>query len=132
MERVPRRRRIVRRKLDKRIALALLLVLLAGTTGAQELEKASYEAWNGTSEAGKVAFVQGMMVGAYWVAVAYMSENPGRELPRIDHLVPKGIDGGSLSRLVTDVYREPKNRGVPVVYIVVNWQKYWALYGGGL
>lgn len=122
----------MRRKLDKRSCLALLLVLLAGTISAQGLEKAAYDSWNATSESSRVAYVQGMMVGAYWVAISYMAENPGKSLPRIDHLVPKGIDGGSLAKLITDVYREPQNRNLPIVYIVVNWQKYWALYGGGL
>ena len=122
----------MKRKLDNWVMGALLLVLLTGTASAQGLEQASYEAWNATDANSRVAFVQGMMVGAYWVAIAYMAENPGKALPRIDHLVPKGISGGSLAQLISDVYADQGNRNLPIVYIVVNWQKYWALYGGGL
>jgi len=122
----------VKRKLDNWVMGALLLVLLTGTASAQGLEQASYEAWNATDANSRVAFVQGMMVGAYWVAIAYMAENPGKALPRIDHLVPKGVSGGSLAQLISDVYADQGNRNLPIVYIVVNWQKYWALYGGGL
>ena len=92
----------------------------------------SYDDWNATPWNSKVAYINGILIGTYYVAIAYAWENPGMGLPDIQHLVPAGIAADDAARLVDAVYHDPENRKLPIVYIVVNWKSYNSKYGGGI
>jgi hypothetical protein len=123
----------MKRSLDKWIVLGLLLVLLTGTLVAQAregLQFAAYPTWANSREDDRLAYINGVMSGAYYVAITYMLENPGKGLPAIDHLIPRGINVGDMATLIATVYRYPENREIATVAIICNWRKYYAMYGG--
>jgi len=121
----------VKRTLDKCVVLGLLLVLLTGTVAAQDgAQYGAYESWQLTDSEGQIAYIVGIMVGAYYIAVTYALENQGKIYPKIDHLIPYGADAGELQSLINRVYRDFNNRQIAVVAIVCNWRKYHAIYGG--
>lgn len=125
-------------KWKRMVYLVLVLLMVSTTAGAQNREypgdprMANYEQWNPTPWNSKVAYINGVIIGAYYVAVAYAYENPGMGLPDIQHLVPEGIAADQLAKLVDAVYGDANNRKLPIVYIVVNWRKLWPRYGGGI
>lgn len=120
------------------VYFVLFVALVSAVVGAQTREypgdprMANYEHWNPTPWNSKVAYINGILIGTYYVAVAYAYENPGRGLPDIQHLVPEGIAADQLARLVDAVYGDASNRKLPIVYIVVNWRKLWPRYGSGI
>ena len=121
----------MKRVLDRVLILGVVLVLLSGTLFAQQREGSqfdAYAAWSVSSYSAKAAFINGIMVGSYYVAITYMMENPGKGLPPIDHLVPHGISVGEMIELIDAVYAYPANRQIAMVAIVCNWRKYAERY----
>jgi hypothetical protein len=112
------------KRLDKLLVLGLVLVLLTGTLFAQsdDLQRANYSSWAVSNRAERVSFVAGVMAGAYYVAIMYMSENEGKGVAPIEHWVPKNITTGEMANLIERVYAKQEYRTIPTVAIICNWE----------
>jgi hypothetical protein len=120
----------VKGRLDRWLLVGVVLVLLTGTLAAQQgVQYASYRAWMNATEGERYSYISGIMGGSYYVGTYYMIENPGKNLPPIDHLIPKEHPAGFFYDMINRVYARPENREIPIVAIVCNWRRYVAQYG---
>ena len=123
--------------MKRNIVVYFLLIAAVAALGAQSLPPddarlSAYEDWNATPWNSKVAYCNGALVGCWYVAAAYAWQTRDKPTPPISQLVPYGIMADDLARLIDAVYKDPANRKIPIIRIIVDWKVFNSRYGKGL
>ncbi len=117
--------------IDKRwnimILFILFLVIRVPSAVAQPMDQddvrlVGIEAWRSTSQTSKIAFVNGVLYGAYTVDILYSRKYGRNAGSAVKEFVPYGVDADSIVQMIDIAYQFAEFRDWPISQLVIQWK----------
>lgn len=109
-------------KIDKRVASALVLVLLAGTIMGSQVNDARDDAaaeWERLTYREQCVFATAALVGASYALVRLQTVSPTLQGVTLDYWLPYGMTNAEAVDLVNAVYSDSSMRKIPYIGIIL-------------